>query len=58
MFKLPLLLLQGGCSIRCWQDVSLDKIVTVRAGVEAFSKVVGCALAFKFKSFGLKGAVT
>jgi hypothetical protein len=58
VFELPLLLLQGRCSVRGWQDVSLDEIVTVRTGIEAFPKVVGCALAFELESFGLEGAVT
>lgn len=58
MFKLPLLLLQCRCSVRGWQNVSLDEIVTVRAGIEAFLEVVGRALAFEFESLGLEGTVT
>jgi len=53
MFELPLLLLQGGCSVRGWQDVSLDEVVTVRAGIEAFPKVIRRALALELESFGL-----
>jgi hypothetical protein len=58
MLELPLLLLQGRCSVRGRQDVSLNEVVTVRAGIEAFLKVVGRALAFELESFGLEGAVT
>lgn len=57
VFELPLLLLQGRCSVRSWQNVSLNEIVTVRAGIEALLQVVGRALAFELESFGLKGPV-
>lgn len=58
VFELPLFLLQGRCSGRGWQDVSLNKVVTVRTGIETFLKVVGRALAFELESFGLEGTVT
>jgi hypothetical protein len=46
--------LQGWRSIRGWQDVSLDEIIAVRAGIEALLEVVGCTLALELKSFGLQ----
>ena len=55
VFELPLLLLQGRCSIRGWQDVSLDEIIAVGASIEALLEVVGCTLALELKSFGLQG---
>ena len=56
VFKLSLLLLQGRCGIRRWEDVSLNKIIAVRAGIEALLEIVGCTLTFKLESFGLEGA--
>jgi hypothetical protein len=48
-----LMALQRGGGIRRRQDIALDEVGALGAGIEALFELVGCALAFEFESFGL-----
>lgn len=51
--KLLLVLLQCRRSCGVGEDVALDEVVAGWALVQAFAKVVCCALALQLKCFGL-----
>lgn len=56
--ELLLVTLQRGCGRRLWENVSVDELGTLGAGIEALFEVVGCALALKFEGFGLESSVS